>query len=109
MAIVRHLARLHALVGENEAEQLRADVAVEAIRDADHHLGALASTHALADFRQQMAARPRIAAYLASGRRPEAIMIGPRREAPGDFSEPGPMDETLRKIYPANDTRSREP
>jgi glutathione S-transferase len=167
MAILRHLARTYGLSGETEAEQTRCDIAIEAIRDADHNLGsivwtpgfernrgsiiendlpghlvplerflaeglaggsfwagesitladvvafaylentealfpgALSSTPKLAEFRDQMAARPHIHAYLESGRRPDAIMYGPRIDDSGDYSDPGPMNDSLRKIYPA--------
>jgi glutathione S-transferase len=167
MAIVRHVSRRHGLTGESEGEQIRRDVAVEAIRDADHQLGALvwtpgfeedrvsiiedqlpshlvplerflaanptksllwagasltfadliafdylenaealfpgalSKTERLAEFRQSMMQRPRIKAYLESGRRPEAIMYGPQPARSGGYSDPGPMDGTLRKIYPA--------
>jgi len=172
MAIVRHLARTHGLSGHTEAERTRCDIAVEAIRDADHHLGALvwtpgfeenrtsiienelparlsplerflasnpartlfwagaaltfadviafdylentealfpgalSATERLSQFRDQMAKRPAIKAYLESGRRPLAIMYGPRRDDGGDYSDPGPMNDSLRKIYPANSADS---
>jgi len=168
MAIARHLARTHGLVGESEAERTRCDIAVEAIRDADHALGAivwtpgfeqsrrsivenelpkhliplerflsenpapgafwagpsptladfiafdylenlgalfpgaLSSTERLAGFRHEMAQRPHIAAYLDSGRRPDAILYGPGRGDGADYSDPGPMNASLRKIYPAS-------
>jgi glutathione S-transferase len=172
MAIVRHLARTHGLSGDTEAERTRCDIAVEAIRDADHHLGALVWTpgfeenrrlivenelpvqlaplerflasnparapfwagasltfadviafdylenteslfpgalsgrQRLSEFRDQMTKRPTIKAYLESGRRPDAIMYGPRRDDGGDYSDPGPMNDSLRKIYPANSEES---
>jgi glutathione S-transferase len=40
-AIYRHLARRHGLAGEDEAQRLRCDVAVEAIRDIDEFVGSL--------------------------------------------------------------------
>ena len=40
-AIYRHLARRHGLAGEDEAQRLRCDVAVEAIRDVDEFMGSL--------------------------------------------------------------------
>lgn len=167
-AIMRHLARAHGLCGESEADRTRCDTAVEAIRDADNHLGAvvwrpgfeenrnsiienelperlvplerffagnstdapfwagtsltfadiiafdylentealfpgaLSATKKLVAFRDQIAQRPKIEAYLQSGRRPDAIMYGPKREDREDHSTPGPMNSTLRKIYPAN-------
>ena len=167
-AIIRHLARAYGLCGENEDERTRCDTAVEAIRDADNHLGsvvwrpgfeesrdsiiehelperlvplerffagnptgapfwagasltfadiiafdylentealfpgALSATKKLAEFRDQFAQRPRIEAYLLSGRRPDAIMYGPDRDAREDHTLPGPMNSTLRKIHPAN-------
>lgn len=167
MAIVRHLARTHGLSGETEVERTRCDIAVEAIRDADHHLGALvwtpgfeenrrliienelpvrlapleqflasnpaktpfwagasftfadvvafdylentealfpgalSATERLSEFRIQMTRRPAIKAYLASGRRPDAIMYGPRRDDGENYSDPGPMNDALRKIFPA--------
>ncbi len=141
-AICRYLARRHGLEGEKEAQRLRCDVAVEALRDAKDQMGhafwrpgfeeqrgvfveqelrprldALARFHetnparsgfwagdspTLADlvafsyledvealypgvsnggsletFRVRFAERPRIAAYLRSGRRPAAIQYGP--------------------------------
>jgi glutathione S-transferase len=172
MAILRHLARTHGLSGETEVEQTRRDIAIEAIRDADHYLGsivwtpgfeenrgsiiendlpvhlvplerflaasptggsfwagesitladviafdylentealfpgALSATERLAEFRGRMAARPHIKAYLESGRRPDAIMYGPRIDDSGDYSDPGPMNDSLRKIYPARITES---
>lgn len=165
-AILRHLARIHGLDGEDEAQRVRCDIAVEALRDADEHLGSaiwranfeeqrqvfvkselpqrldalarffeasperstywagasltvadifgfayledvealfpgsLLATGMLAAFRERFAARPRIAAYLGSSRRPAAIMYGPvsgRREG---RDGPGPMESSLRKIYP---------
>jgi glutathione S-transferase len=172
MAIVRHLARMHHLSGGTEAERTRCDIAVEAIRDADHHLGvlvwtpgfeenrrsiienelpvrlaplerflasnpsrasfwagasftfadviafdylenaealfpgALAATERLSEFRNQMSKRPAIKAYLESGRRPDAIMYGPGRDDSGDYSDPGPMNDALRKIFPADRAES---
>ena len=44
MAILRHLARTHGLSGKTEAEQTRCDIAIEAIRDADHSLGSIVWT-----------------------------------------------------------------
>jgi len=64
--------------------------------------GSLATTAWLSDFRDRMSERPAIKAYLASGRRPEAIMYGPRRHDRGDFSDPGAMTNSLRKIFPAD-------
>jgi glutathione S-transferase len=165
-AIVRHLARVHGLDGENEAQRVRCDVAGEAIRDADGHLGsvvwrpgfekqrkhvvekelpqwlgplerffrgnatpfwagasltfadivafdylentealfpgALLATEHLAAFRDRFAERPNIAAYLQSSRRPLAIMYGPARGPEDDQAGPGPMQSSLRKIYPAD-------
>jgi glutathione S-transferase len=40
-AILRYLARAHGLSGDSETERTRCDIAVESIRDADHHLGAV--------------------------------------------------------------------
>jgi glutathione S-transferase len=168
MAIVRHLARTHGIAGETEADRTRCDIAVEAIRDADHHLGslvwtpgfekrrgsivanelpaqlaplerflasnpagptfwagtsltfadliafdylentealfpgALSAMKRLSAFRDAISKRPAIKAYLESGRRPGAIMYGPREDDSGDYSNPEPMDGYLRKIYPAS-------
>lgn len=64
--------------------------------------GALAGAPPLAGFRERFAARPRIAAYLRSSRRPEAIMYGPSGSERLDRADgPGPMEASLRKIYPA--------
>ena len=153
-AIYRHLARVHDLYGEDEAQRVRCDMAVEALRDAKDHLGqafwrpdferqrkafvefelaerlaalarffdanpagaefwagasptfadavafaylddvealfpgSLAASGQLAAFRERFAARPRIAGYLRSSRRPAAVQYGP-----------------AGKIYPA-DTRA---
>jgi glutathione S-transferase len=172
MAIIRHLARTYGLSGETEAERTRCDIAVEAIRDADHHLGALVWTpgfeenrrsitenelpgrlaplerflasnparalfwagasftfadivafdylentealfpgalsapERLSEFRSQMSQRPPIKAYLNSGRRPDAIMYGPRRDDDRNYSDPGPMNNALRKILPAHHAES---
>ncbi len=38
-AIYRHLARIHDLYGEDEAQRLRCDIAIEALRDADERIG----------------------------------------------------------------------
>ncbi len=166
-AIMRHLARAHGLCGETETEWTRCDTAVEAIRDADNHLGrvvwrpgfeqnrnsiienelperlvrlerffignptgapfwagasltfadiiafdylentealfpgALSATKKLAEFRDQIARRPNVEAYLLSRRRPDAIMYGPERDHREGHSRPGPMNSSLRKIYPA--------
>ena len=68
--------------------------------------GALSATPQLSEFRDQMTKRPAIKAYLESGRRPDAIMYGPQRDDSGDYSDPGPMNGSLRKIYPANSAES---
>ena len=68
--------------------------------------GALARTERLSEFRIQIAKRPRIKAYLASGRRPPAIMYGPRPGDSGNHSDPGPMNESLRKIFPLGSAES---
>lgn len=167
-AILRHLARIHDLCGEDEAQRVRCDIAAEAIRDADEQLGSviwrpdfeeqrevyveselpqhldpldrflganstgspfwagasltfadiaafdylenlealfpgsLSATEHLAAFRQRFAERPKIAAYLQSSRRPSAIMYGPTVGRRVDHAGPGPMESSLRKIYPAN-------
>jgi len=40
-AILRHLARIHHLDGEGEAQRVRCDVAFEALRDTDERVGSL--------------------------------------------------------------------
>ena len=85
MAILRHLARAHGLSGNTEAERTRCDIAIEAIRDADQHLGRLvwtpgfeqnagrsSSTSCLGGWLPWSASLPRMAPRRSSGQEPRS-------------------------------------